>query len=69
MHAVQRLHMEGGLSRVMLEHGDRIDRGLSEVAHVRAQPCDDGVQLRVLWEGERHVVIDAMWADVTTPPA
>ncbi len=30
MHAVQRLHIEGGLSRAMLEHRDRIDWGLSE---------------------------------------
>ena len=60
---------EGGLSGAMLEHGARIDWGLSEVAEVRAQPCDDGVQLRVLWEGERQIVIDAKWAEVTPPPA
>jgi hypothetical protein len=69
MHAVQRLHVEGGLSRAMLDHPGRIDWGLSEVAQVRAQPCDDGVQLRVLWEGERQIVIDAKWAEVTPPPA
>jgi hypothetical protein len=67
MQGVQRLRLEGGLSQVMLEHPEGIDWGLSEVALVRAEPSSYGLQLQVLWEGERQIVIDAASAYVLNP--
>lgn len=67
MEGVQRLVMEGDLTPSMVHHPEAIDWGLSEVAVLRAQPCAAGIQLRVLWEGERHIVVDAHSARVTGP--
>ena len=67
MQGVQRLHMEGGLTRSMLDHPEVISWGLAEVALLRAHPCPAGLQLDVLWENERRIVIDAHTATVTRP--
>ncbi|WP_148613299.1 hypothetical protein [Nocardioides rubriscoriae] len=67
MHGVQRLHMEGALSPAMLDHPEAINWGLSEVAQLRAETCLAGIQLQVLWENERSIVIDAQSASVTEP--
>jgi hypothetical protein len=67
MHGVQRLHMEGGLTQAMLDHPENINWGLSEVASLRAAPCPDGLQLQVLWEDDRSIIIDAQSASVTEP--
>ena len=67
MHGVQRLLMEGGLSQSMLDNPEAINWGLSEVSLLRAAPCAAGLQLQVLWEGERSIVIDAQSASVIKP--
>ncbi|PWN03039.1 hypothetical protein DJ010_11770 [Nocardioides silvaticus] len=67
MRGVQRLHMEGGLSQRMLDYPEAINWGLSEVSLLRAEPCAAGLQLQVLWEGERRIVIDAQSASVIGP--
>jgi hypothetical protein len=67
MHGVQLLLMEGGLTQSMLDHPEAINWGLSEVSLLRAQPCAAGLQLQVLWEDERRIVIDAQSASVTEP--
>lgn len=67
MQGVQRLHLEGGLSQSMLDHPEAINWGLSEVSLLRAQPCAAGLQLHVLWEDERSIVIEAQSASVTEP--
>ena len=67
MHGVQRLQLEGGLSQSMLDQPEAINWGLSEVALVRAEASAVGLQLQVLWEGKRNVVIDAGSAEVTGP--
>lgn len=69
MHGVQRLHMEGALGQAMLDHADDVNWGLSEVALLRAEPCPGGIQLQVLWEDSRSIVIDAQSASVTEPAA
>lgn len=67
LHAVQRLHLEGGLSHQMISHPEQINWGLSEVATVRAESCDVGLRLLLLWENQRRIIIDAMWAELTLP--
>lgn len=64
---VQRLHLEGGLTQVMLDQPEAIDWGLSDVSLLRAEPCPAGLQLQVLWEGERRIVIEAQSASVMGP--
>lgn len=65
--AIQRLVLEGGLSQHMIDHPDRINWGLSEVATVHAEPCEAGLRLLLLWEQDRKIVIEARWADVVPP--
>lgn len=67
MEGVQRLHMDGGLTRSMLDNPEGINWGLAEVALLRAHQCPAGLQLNVLWENERRIVIDAHTATVTRP--
>lgn len=66
--AVERLLLEGDLTKAMIDHPEAINWGLSEVAGVRAQPCEAGLRLLLSWESDRKIVIDAKWADVLRPP-
>ena len=68
LEGVQKLVLEGGLTRAMLEHPERINWGLSEVARVRVTPSEHGVQFEALWEGgERRVEIHSRRAILTAP--
>jgi hypothetical protein len=64
---VQELSLHGALTPRMLEHPERINWGLSEVARVRATPADDGVLFEALWEGERRVEVHCRQATLTVP--
>lgn len=64
---VQRLVLEGNLSQEMIDDPDEINWGLSEVAQVRAVPCAAGLRLRLSWEDDRSIVVEASWADVLRP--
>ena len=61
---VASLELVGGLTDVMLAHPEGINWGLSEVAIVEVKDTNHGPCLRVLWEGERRVVIYFQSAEV-----
>lgn len=67
LEGVQELSLPGALTPRMLEHPERINWGLSEVARVRVAPSDDGVRFEALWEGERRVEIQCRRATLTVP--
>lgn len=67
LEGVQELSLHGALTPRMLEHPDRINWGLSEVARVRVTPADDGILFEALWEGERRVEIRCRRATLTVP--
>ncbi|GAB3700224.1 hypothetical protein [Mariniluteicoccus flavus] len=67
LEGVQDLSLHGALTPRMLEHPERINWGLSEVARVRVTPSDDGVCFEVLWEGERRVEVTCRQATLTLP--
>ncbi|MFC7360800.1 hypothetical protein [Nocardioides astragali] len=68
MEAVETLHLTGGLSQTMLEHPERINWGLSEVAQVTAYPAAAGVGFLVAWEGEREIRVEAARARFRASP-
>jgi hypothetical protein len=59
MEAISALRLDGGLSEAMVQHPDRINWGLSEVALVSAYSAEPGVGLLVAWEGEREIRVEA----------
>jgi hypothetical protein len=58
MEAVSALQLVGGLSPEMVADG-AINWGLSEVAVVNSYPAAPGVGLRVAWEGECSITVEA----------
>lgn len=48
LEGVQELSLHGALTQRMLEHPERINWGLNEVARVRVAPSGDGVRFEVL---------------------
>ena len=69
MKAVQELHVNGYLSQRMVDHPDEINWGLSEVAWVTGYPAAAGVGLRVAWENEREITVEAGRVWFSTSPA
>jgi hypothetical protein len=59
MEAVWVLRLTGGLSDEMVQHPERINWGLSEVALVSAYSADPGVGLLVAWEDKREIRVEA----------
>jgi hypothetical protein len=68
MEAVSALRLDGGLSEAMVEHPDRINWGLSEVARVSAYAAEPGVGRLVAWEGEREIRVEAARARFHASP-
>lgn len=54
---VSSLEIVGGLTDTMLANPDKIDWGLSEVAVVEVDDIESAPCLRVLWEGERRIIV------------
>lgn len=68
MEAVSALRLDGGLSEAMVQHPDRINWGLSEVAQVSAYSAEPGVGLLVAWEGKREIRVEAARARFHASP-
>jgi hypothetical protein len=68
MEAVSALRLNGGLSEAMVQHPERINWGLSEVALVSAYAAEPGVGLLVAWEDEREIRVEAARARFNASP-
>lgn len=62
---VQRMTMDGGLTPQMLDHPERINGGLSEVAVVRIALAEDWLHFEALWEQDRRIQIQCRRATLT----
>lgn len=69
MEAVSTLRLVGGLSRSMVEHPENINWGLSEVALVNSYPATAGIGLKVAWESDRLIIVEAARASISVSPA
>jgi len=69
MEAVSAMRLVGALSTAMVQHPERINWGLSEVALVAAYQVPGGIGIKVQWENERSVTVEAAWASISSTPA
>lgn len=69
MEAVSALRLVGDLSTSMVDHPENINWGLSEVALVDAYQATSGIGLKVAWEGERSITVEAVRASISASPA
>ena len=68
MEGVSVLRLTGGLSESMVQHPERINWGLSEVAKVSAYSAGPNIGLSIAWETKREIRVEAARVRFTASP-